>query len=88
MQETQYIDDLEGTPKRRQEIFIAESEAAVLTEMQDRLKGLEDQGHKLVRREPITHRQALKVAVTQALHGDQRLLTKFKRIRHHRSGHR
>lgn len=88
MQETQYLDELTDQLEKKQEVFVAEDEAALVLKMQERLEDLEAQGHELVRREPITHRQALRVAVNQALHGDDRLMTKINKLQHHRRGHR
>ena len=88
MQETQFIDETDGLKKLKQEIFAAFDEAELVTEMNDRLEDLKAQGHELVRRVPITHRQALRVAVNQALHGDDRLATKLAGLQHHRKGHR
>ena len=88
MQETQIYDPLLDAMEQKQEVFAAEDEAALMAEMNERLEDLEAQGHELVRREPLTVRQAARVANNQAANGDDRLLGKINKLQHHRKGHR
>lgn len=88
MQETERISGVTGIAERKQEIFVAAEKADLLAEMDKRLQELKQQGHTLVRRKEITGRQALRIAINQALYGNDRLLTKIKQLRHHRGGHR